>query len=102
MALYRISGIWKDSNSVITHYAFHKVESDGTTRAMKKTKNEAITLLENGNNATTWMWNYRIAAWSIGEDVHVVDGANGKFLRSNHDGKVSDNLGHLIDFDWIG
>lgn len=102
MALYRISGIWKDSNSVITHYAFHRVDSDGTTRAMKKTKNEAVTLLENGNNATTWMWNYRIAGWSIGEDVHVVDGVNGKFLRSNHDGKVSDNLAHLIDFDWIG
>lgn len=27
--------------------------------------------------------------------------AEGNFLRSNPDGKASNNLEHLIDFDWL-
>jgi len=102
MANYRISGIWKDSNNVITHYAFHKVTEKGVTRAAKTSKAEAITLLETaGNNATTWMWNYKNAFWTIGEHVTVVDGAKGKYLRSDPDNQLTDNLAHLINFDWI-
>ncbi len=102
MATYRISGVWKDSENVITHYAFHTVNEDSISRAEKKTKSEAITLLETkGSIATTWLWNYSRAGWAIGEEVHVVNGNNGKFLRSNPDNKLTDNLQHLIDFDWI-
>ena len=46
-------------------------------------------------------WNYSIANWKIGEKVEVVNGSNGKYLRTNPDNKVTDNLQHLIDFDWI-
>lgn len=102
MAKYRISGIWKDSNNVITAYAFHAVGENSTGRAVKKTKAQAIALLEiSGNSATTWTWNYSIAKWNIGETVTVVNGSNGKYLRSNPDNKLTDNLEHLIDFDWI-
>ncbi len=102
MATFRISGIWKDSNNVITHYAFHTVEDNSISRAAKKTKLEAITLLETiGNTATTWIWNYSESIWKIGEKVHVVNGSNGKYLRSNPDNKLTDNLNHLIDYDWI-
>ncbi|GAA4459386.1 hypothetical protein GCM10023189_33040 [Nibrella saemangeumensis] len=102
MAQYRISGVWKNANDVITAYAFHTVGENSISRAVKKTKTEAIALLETkGNSAVTWIWNYSTASWSIGEAVQVVNGPNGKYLRSNPDNKLTDNLGHLIDFDWI-
>lgn len=102
MAQFRISGVWKDSNNVITHYAFHTVDATSTSRAVKTSKAQAVALLETrGNNATTWTWSYAQAKWTIGEPVQVVNGPNGKFLRSNPDNRLTDNLGHLIDFDWI-
>lgn len=102
MAKYKISGVWKDANNVITHYAFHTVNTTGTTRAEKVAKAEAIRRLETvGNTAKTWLWSYKYAYWYDGEDVSVVNGTNGKYLRSNPDDKVTDNLGHLIDYDWI-
>jgi len=102
MAKFRISGVWKNTDNVITHYAFHTVGENSTSRADKKTKTEAIRLLETqGNSATTWIWNYKQSQWNIGEDVEVVNGSNGKYLRSNPNDTTTDNLGHLIDFDWI-
>lgn len=102
MTKYRISGVWKDSNNVITHYAFHTVGENSTSRAVKKSKSQAIALLEiSGNSASTWIWNYTYARWDIGETVQVVNGTGGKYLRSNPDNKLTDNLAHLIDFDWI-
>ena|ERR1017187_2887864 len=102
MATYRISGVWKDVNNVITAYAFHTVTENSTTRAIRTTKARAIELLETrGNSATTWVWNYTTASWKIGEAVEVINGRNGKYLRSNPDNTLTDNLGHLIDFDWI-
>lgn len=102
MALYRISGVWMNTNNVITHYAFHTVGENSVSRAGKTSKVQAIALLEmQGNAATTWIWNYSQAKWNVGETVQVVNGSNGKFLRSNPDNKLTDNLGHLIDFDWI-
>ena len=104
MAKYRISGIWINSDKVITHYAFHtESESDTTiSRAKKTTKADAIALLETrGNTALTWIWDYTGAKWKIGENVEVVRGSTGKYLRSNPDNKLTDNLRHLIDFDWV-
>lgn len=102
MAKYRISGVWKNSSNVITDYAFHTVSEDSISRAYKKSKASAITLLENNENeAVTWIWNYLDANWKIGETVQVINGVNGKYLRSNPDNKLTDNLVHLIDFDWI-
>jgi len=99
MAKYRISGVWKNSNNIITHYAFHTVGEKSLSRARKTTKAEAIRLLSiSGNTAVTWMWNYSQARWRIGEDVEVV---KGKYLRSNPDNTLTDNLKHLIDFNWI-
>jgi len=102
MAKYRISGVWKNSNNVITHYAFHTVNNNDVTRASKISKADAINLLETpGNIAYTWLWNYSSAEWNIGEKIEVVKGANGKYLRSNPDKKLTNNLEHLIDYDWI-
>lgn len=102
MLIYRISGVWKDTTGVITAYAFHTVTATGITRAAKKTKAQAIAILETaGNSATTWVWNYQTASWNIGETVTVVGTGNNKYLRSNPDNRLTDNLGHLIDFDWI-
>lgn len=102
MAIYRISGVWQNANNVITHYAMHLVAAEGTARARKVPKAEAVALVEHRDNtATTWMWNYQQSRWVVGENVEVVNGVSGKFLRSNPDNRVSDNLQHLIDYDWI-
>lgn len=102
MAKYRISGVWKNANDVITHYAFHTVGENSTSRARKTSKSEAISLLETrGNYATTWIWDYNHSKWKVGEDVEVVNGSNGKYLRSDPNNTQTDNLQHLIDFDWI-
>lgn len=102
MAEFRISGVWKDANNVITHYAFHTVNEKSISRAEKKSKAQAITILETqGNSAVTWIWDYTKAKFKIGENVEVVNGKNGKYLRSDPDNELTDNLGHLIDFDWI-
>lgn len=102
MAHYKISGVWKNANGVITHYAFHTQNADSSyTRASKVSKADAITLIERGNTAVTWIWNYTQATWNDGESVVVVNGVNGKYLRSNKDKQITDNLGHLINYDWI-
>ena len=63
-------------------------------RAKKISKPQAIDILETfGNSATTWIWNYSEARWIIGETVEVVNGYSGKYLRSNPDNKLTDNLG---------
>ena len=102
MAKYRITGVWKNSSNVITHYAFHTEIGNSATRATKTTKATAVSLLEiSGNTAITWVWNYNSGSWNLGETVQVVNGSNGKYLRSNPDMQLTDNLGHLINFDWI-
>jgi hypothetical protein len=102
MTKFKISGVWKDSNNVITHYAFHTITDTNVLRATKYSKTQAIKLLETfGNTAVTWIWNYKKAIWENGEDVQVVNSVKGKYLRSNPDNKLTDNLSHLIDFDWI-
>jgi hypothetical protein len=100
MAQYEISGVWKDSNGVITHYTIHE-EKTGW-KGVKTSKSDALKLIDTPHSkATTIIWNYKTSNWVIGEPVHVVDGSNGKFLRSNPDGKASDNLAHLINFEQL-
>ncbi len=53
MAVYRISGIWKEGDpQVITAYAFHTLNesSNKHSRATKTTKARAIQLLETTGN----------------------------------------------------
>jgi len=99
MANYKISGIWKDAENVITHYAFHEAGENSTSRGVKTSKADAVRILSQaGNSAITWIWDYAAAFWKNGEKVSVV---NGNFLRSNPDNKLTDNLAHLIDYDWL-
>ena len=101
MATFKISGVWKNENNVITDYAFHTVGEKSISRAVKVSKSKAIELLEiRGNSAKTWIWNYNLAKFVDGQNVEVV-GITNKYLRSDPDNKLTDNLGHLIDFDWI-
>lgn len=101
MATFKISGVWKNENNVITDYAFHTVGEKSISRAVKVSKSKAIELLETrGNIAKTWIWNYNLAKFVDGQNVEVV-GITNKYLRSDPDNKLTDNLGHLIDFDWI-
>ena len=60
MTQYKISGIWKGNDDVITHYALHEVYSNGTVSKGRKTsKADAVILLSDpANQAITWLWNY--------------------------------------------
>jgi hypothetical protein len=98
MAKLRISGVWKDKDDVITHYAIHTVGENSISRAVKTSKADAIRQVYAANETMTWLWDYQIAGWKIGEKVTVV---NNSYLRSNPDNKLTDNLAHLIDYDWI-
>lgn len=99
MATLKISGVWKDDQGTITHYGVHTVSNNGTTRMTKTTKADAVRLVNDPNNETyTWLWDYTTAFWKNGAKVEVVDSS---YLRSNHDGKVSDNLAHLINYNWV-
>lgn len=99
MANLKISGVWKDEDGVITHYAMHTQTANAHTRAKKTNKAEAIKLVgDTANTTMTWLWDYQIAFWKNGEKVTVV---NNSYLRSNPDNKLTDNLGRLIDYDWL-
>jgi hypothetical protein len=99
MAKLKISGVWKNTDGVITHYAIHTESEKTISRAVKTVKSEAIKLVGNSLNETvTWIWDYQNSFWKNGEKVTVV---NGSYLRSNPDNKVTDNLAHLIDYDWL-
>lgn len=103
MARYKISGVWKGANGVITHYAVHPVTPFGAiTKASKISKTEVIALLEmQGNSAVVWQWSYDLARWVDGEDISVVRAGHLKYLRSNPDKQITDNLAHLIDFELL-
>lgn len=99
---YTITGVWKDDNGLITHYAIHELRSNVIYDALKYTKSEAIELLEKNNNtAVTSIWNYQTAGWYIGEEVEVVHGDTEKYLRSNPDMTETNNLGHLIIYSLL-
>lgn len=102
MTTFRISGVWKDTNGTITHYAMHTETNNGTTRAKKTSKSEAIKLVKKAENkATTWLWNYTKANWQVGEDVIVASRLGEEYLRTEPDGTIRDNLSNLINYDWI-
>lgn len=99
MVQYYITGVWKDDNNVITHYAFHTYENKILSFADKKSKVAAISLLKRiGIPAKTLIWNYNDSKWKIGEDVEVADE---NYLRSNPNNRKTDNLGHLINYTKI-
>lgn len=102
MAEYRISGVWKNNDGVITHYAInHPTDKGGFTKAAKTSKQDAIRLLEtDGNKAKTWIWDYTKKQWKIGEDV-VVAGTTNKYLKTYPDNQLYDNLAHLIYLNWL-
>lgn len=98
MAKLKISGIWINQDNVITHYAIHTVRENGTSRAVKTSKADAIRQVNAATETMTWLWDYQAAGWKNGEKVTVI---NNSYLRSNPDNKLTDNLAHLINFDWI-
>ena len=102
---FRISGVWKDGDGGITHYAIHDVtdtEKRHIGPAKKTAKAEAIELVETaGNTVTTIVWNYVNPGWYATEDVHVVGAGTGKYLRSDPDKRLTDNLGHLPNYALI-
>ena len=107
MANYRISGIWRKNDGVITDYALHDLELKAN-RARKVPKAEAVRIVEAeikaGGTVLTWLWNYSQSMWEDGGEVIVMPAkvvGGEKYLQTTHDDTVRDNLLHLIDYDWI-
>lgn len=99
MAYYKISGIWTDAKNNITHYALHQVTFGIVLKASKTSKADAIRIVGSiANQVITWIWDYKNYEWKDGAKVEVL---NGSYLRSNHDGSVSDNLRHLINYNQV-
>lgn len=101
MADYRISGIWKDDNGVITHYAVHFPSNNGFYKAEKKTKDQVLAIFDAGHTAKTWIWNYTSGSWNIGQTVHVVGTRPNRYLRTDRDNTLKDNLDNLINAAWF-
>jgi len=104
MANYAISGVWKDSNNVITHYAIHTVNMSANSfeRATKYTKTEAVNLLDNSlNSARTLVWNYSTERWNWGTDIDVVGSGTNRYLRTIQDSTERNNLAHLINYEGV-
>jgi hypothetical protein len=105
MAVYRITGIWEDSSGVITHYAIHEMidlQKDIATMYKKTSKADAIKLVKKDENTvTTWLWSYTACKWKIGEHVRVVGSGSDKYLRTDPDSSLTDNLNHLINYKWF-
>jgi hypothetical protein len=97
MANYYISGVWKNSEKVITHVALHLVNANTFNRATKTTEAEAIALIQNGHKMNTVTWSYLHASWKIGAEVLIVHEGGKKYLRTKGDSTVRDNLDNLID-----
>jgi len=75
----------KDSDGDITSLC-----NDGSDWS-PRSKSSAISDIENGSHS------YYVP-WTSGRtEISVVDGATGKYLRSNHDGSSSNNLADLPD-----
>ena len=98
MAKYNITGVWKDNNGTITHYAFHSADTVNKFGPLtKRSKAEAIRIVEtSGNSVMTLVWNYVKCGWYDGEEVYVAGTGTNKYLKSKPDVKVSDNLDNLI------
>lgn len=104
MANYAISGVWKNSDGVITHYAIHvhNIINNTIGLATKTAKPQAVTLLDTpGNSGITILWNYNNHSWDEGTRIDVVGNYPNKYLRTYHDGTVRDNLAHLINYGMI-
>lgn len=87
---------------MISAYAFHKVEEGGMTRAKKVNKATAISRVANTENTVmTMMWDYKAASWRDGEVVDVIGTGDDRYLRTRPDSRLTDNLAHLIDYDWV-
>ncbi|MBN8623687.1 MAG: DUF3892 domain-containing protein [Flavobacteriales bacterium] len=104
MTHYAISGVWKDSNGTITHYAVHDVDVEKNTffKAKKYSKVQAVNLLDNSStSARTLLWNYADECWKWGTYIDVVGTSPNKYLRTRHDGTERNNLAHLINYGWV-
>ncbi len=102
MADYAITGFLKNSDQVITHYILHTLTTEIVIlkhAGEKRTMAEVLKLVENpANNVVTMSWDYKEGEWQIGEQVDIVKKGNEKYLRTHPDNRLTNNLGHLIDF----
>lgn len=103
MAHYAISGVWKDTTGVITDYAIHLVTKHETpgmvmiNKAQKYSKAKAIELVAS-NIIHTAVWNYTKQLWTLGAEVKSVGTFPNKYLRTEKDATVRDNLDNLLNY----
>lgn len=96
LADYFISGVWKDSNDVITDVLLHTVNPDNSFQLGVKTSDTAtISLIKKGSTVKTITWNY--PDWEIGALVGYARVKNREYLRTAPNSRIQDNLDNSID-----
>lgn len=101
MAIYYVTGIWKDGNSVITHINAHEVDNTTVNKARKLSVVEVLSALK-FHEFYTAKWGYAEAKWFKGAKIHTVNEKGQVYLRSNHDIRVSDNLDNMLPMGNLG
>lgn len=89
MAQFRISGVWRNPDNIITHYALHEAGENYIAEMKKISRADLIKLLSvPSNEAKTWLWNYTTWFWMDGAKVVV----SGQDIRTVHDNEIVDEL----------
>ena len=93
---YKIFGVWKDSDGTITDYSFLCLG-----KTTKKSKEDAIKLVEDGADVITITWDTKDFKWIDGDNVNVSSKNGEKYLKTDPNNEKKDNLDHLMDFSFF-
>lgn len=104
MAKYYVTGVWKNTNGVITHIQVNAPVTSGVLRPYAKwTVAQGVQFLGTaGNQLSSATWSYQATNWKEGEKIIVVNQTL-KYLRTAPDNTVRDNLDNLLPMnDLVG
>lgn len=95
MANYVITGVWKSDNH-ISHVMLHNHSGNKlSTPGQKMSKDAVIKELKAGKTIVTAKWDYK-GVWILGADVDYEKKDGKEYLRSVHNGVITDNLNNLL------
>jgi hypothetical protein len=104
MANYYVTGVWKSLQNEITDLKIHPVNGPKLQPGRRTSENSVLSMYSHGDRFETIVWNYITAEWDLGQVVQpVINRISGRsYLRTVHDGKVTNNLDNIIDLNGIG
>lgn len=94
MADLFITKINYDKNNVLVKVKVRWLKGNKVLKEEEYTKIEIISLIKKGYSVNT-AYKKSPNKWSKGDDVNVISGDNGEYLRTDGNKKLEDNLGSL-------